>query len=181
MAALVQDQFKGGPIKVNRGVKQGPLLLLHKTTMPSVLTEIGFISNTGDLNIMNTSANQTKFATMLFNAFEKYKEQYESGTDTALNSSISSSEVSGVSETLETSDIHYRIQIMASGKLVSLNSKEFKGVKGVGYIKSGKLYKYTTGNYSSIEEAIAEQEKIKKIFPQAFIIKVKDGIIVPID
>jgi len=175
LATLIQDQFKNGPIKVNRGVKQGPLLVLWKTTMPSILTELGFLSNTGDLNAMNNPANQTKFATLLFNAFEKYKEQYENGTDTALNSSLSSSEVS------EASDIHYRIQIMSSSKLISLNSKEFKGLKGVGYIRSATSYKYTAGNYSSIEEAKTEQEKIKKIFPQAFIIKVRDGIIIPID
>ena len=175
LASLIQEQFKNGPIKVNRGVKQDQLLVLWKTTMPSVLTELGFLSNTSDLNIMNTSANQTKFATMLFDAFEKYKEQYESGSDTTLNSSLPSSDTSWVS------DIHYRIQIMSSGKLISLNSREFKGVKEVGCIKSSTLYKYTVGNYPSIDEAKAEHVKIKKIFPQAFIIKVKDGIIVPID
>ena len=189
LAGFIQDQFKSGPIKVNRGVKQLPLLVLHKTTMPSILTEIGFLSNTGDLNIMNTAANQTKFATMLFNAFEQYKVQYESGTDTALNSHISSvkpdttetSEMPDISKITKTTDIRYRIQIMASGKLISLKSKEFKGVKELDYIKSGTMYKYTVGNYSSIDEAKTEHNKIKKIFPQAFIIKIEDGTIVPID
>ena len=50
-AANVQSQFAKGPITVNRGVKQGGLLVLWKTTMPSVLTELGFISNPKDCSM----------------------------------------------------------------------------------------------------------------------------------
>jgi len=181
LAGLVQEQFKTGPIKVNRGVKQGPLLVLWKTTMPSILTELGFISNSGDLNIMNDSANQTKFATLLFNAFEKYKEQYESGSDISHNENLSIEEHRDSTAQPVLQDIHYRIQIMSATKLISLNSREFKGLKGVEYIRSRSSYKYTVGRYATQEEAIREQRQIRKTFKQAFVIKVRDGVIVPVE
>lgn len=78
-AALVQDNFKLGPIKVNRGVKQGGLLVLWKTTMPAVLTEIGFISNPGESAKLKRNDVQSQIAARLFNAFAKYKTDYEGG------------------------------------------------------------------------------------------------------
>ena len=78
-AALIQDNFKLGPIKVNRGVKQGGLLVLWKTTMPAVLTEIGFISNPAESNKLRRDAVQSQIAARIFNAFAKYKTDYEGG------------------------------------------------------------------------------------------------------
>ena len=78
-AALIQDNFKLGPIKVNRGVKQGGLLVLWKTTMPAVLTEIGFISNPAESNQLRRDAVQSQIAARIFNAFAKYKTDYEGG------------------------------------------------------------------------------------------------------
>ena len=78
-AALIQDNFKLGPIKVNRGVKQGGLLVLWKTTMPAVLTEIGFISNPAESNQLRRDAVQSQIAARIFNDFAKYKTDYEGG------------------------------------------------------------------------------------------------------
>ena len=78
-AALIQDNFKLGPIKVNRGVKQGGLLVLWKTTMPAVLTEIGFISNPAESNQLRRDAVQSQISARIFNAFAKYKTDYEGG------------------------------------------------------------------------------------------------------
>ena len=44
-AAYVEEEFARHAKRKSRGVKQGPFLVLWKTTMPSVLIEIGFISN----------------------------------------------------------------------------------------------------------------------------------------
>ncbi len=78
-ASYIQDNFSKGPIKYNRGVKQGGLLVLWKTTMPAVLTEIGFLSNAKDRAVLNSKAKQQEIASALYNAFVKYKEGYEGG------------------------------------------------------------------------------------------------------
>ena len=77
-AAKVQSEFSKGPITVNRGVKQGGLLVLWRTTMPAVLTELGFISNAKDCAVLATKSGQEQFARKLFNAFVSYKKEFES-------------------------------------------------------------------------------------------------------
>ncbi len=77
-AAKVQSEFSKGPITVNRGVKQGGLLVLWRTTMPAVLTELGFISNAKDCAVLVTKSGQEQFAKKLFNAFVSYKKEFES-------------------------------------------------------------------------------------------------------
>ena len=79
-AAQVQSNFAKGPIAVNRGVKQGGLLVLWKTTMPSVLTELGFLSNSKDYAVLVSKSGQEQFAKGLFNAFEAYKKDFEKGS-----------------------------------------------------------------------------------------------------
>ena len=170
MAKLIQEQLKTGPIKVDRGIKQDALLVLWKTTMPSVLVELGFISNTSDLNVMSNSTNQSKFASLIYSAFEAYKRQYESGIEADINM-----------DAIYASNTHYRIQILSSSRQIPANSAELKGLGNVRYIRSGTLYKYTVGEYRTIEEARSAQTDIRRTFPQAFIIKVTGGEIVPLN
>jgi len=77
MASLIQKHFSNGPVKVNRGIKQAPLLVLWKTSMPSVLVELGFISNPLDMKALINVANHDRFASLIFNAFIEYKLRYE--------------------------------------------------------------------------------------------------------
>ena len=55
----------------NRGVKLRPgLYVLRKTTMPSVLVELGFITNPSDASLMNNSPNL--FAEGIYNGILQY-------------------------------------------------------------------------------------------------------------
>lgn len=46
----------------NRGVKQASFYVLRHTSMPAVLHELGFVSNTGDAAILDNPDNQEKMA-----------------------------------------------------------------------------------------------------------------------
>ena len=72
-AQAIQNQYKQHLKTINRGVKQAELYVLYKTTCPSVLTEIGFISNPGEEGFMISEEGQAKIAICLFNAFMTYK------------------------------------------------------------------------------------------------------------
>ena len=192
MASLVQKHFNNGPIKVNRGIKQGPFLVLWKTTMPSVLIELGFISNSSDLKILREKSNHSKFASLIFKAFEEYKMQYDKdyfngdvNTDNTENRD-NTQNISSTSNTVDKtqageSSVHFRIQILSINRVIPSGSSDFKGRADVRYIKSGSLYKYTVGHFESQEQAREALGKVRRDFPQAFIIKVENGEVVPIN
>ena len=72
-AQAIQNQYKQNLKTINRGVKQAELFVLYKTTCPSVLTEVGFISNPAEEAFMMSDEGQAKIALSLFNAFMTYK------------------------------------------------------------------------------------------------------------
>lgn len=75
-SSYIQAEYK----KINRddrGVKQAGFLVLWKTTMPSILTEIGFITNPDEVSFLTNEKNQWNYAKAIYNAFCKYKGQLE--------------------------------------------------------------------------------------------------------
>ncbi|MCR5822023.1 MAG: N-acetylmuramoyl-L-alanine amidase [Bacteroidales bacterium] len=72
-AQAIQNQYKSNLKSINRGVKQAELYVLYKTAMPSVLTEVGFISNPTEEAFMMSKEGQAEIALCIFNAFATYK------------------------------------------------------------------------------------------------------------
>ena len=86
-AQAIQNQYKKNLKTINRGVKQAELFVLYKTTCPSVLTEVGFISNPAEEAFMMSDEGQAKIAVSLFNAFMNFKAT-EEGTNKIANPKI---------------------------------------------------------------------------------------------
>ena len=194
-AAQVQGQFARGPISVNRGVKQGGLLVLWKTTMPAVLTELGFISNPKDCAVLVTKKGQEQFARGLFNAFVAYKKDFEktrreegSGRNVAAAEKAAPVQKSapeaqkapaqGPVAAPKAVDEFYAVQILSVGKVLGKNAYDLKGRMDTHYVKAGNLYKYYVGRYASRKEAAAALPGIRKSFPGAFVIHIKDNVII---
>ena len=87
LAQAIQNQYKQNLRTINRGVKQAELFVLYKTTCPSVLTEVGFISNPAEEAFMLSDEGQAKIAVSLFNAFMTFKAT-EEGSDRIANPKI---------------------------------------------------------------------------------------------
>jgi len=83
-ASIVEDELSKGPLKVRRGVEQNPFFVLWKTAMPSVLLELGFITNADDLALLLTEQGRAQIAQRVFKAFTIYKKNYDESM--ALNS-----------------------------------------------------------------------------------------------
>jgi N-acetylmuramoyl-L-alanine amidase len=76
-ASLIQDQFENRAGRFNRGVKQAGFLVLYKTTMPSVLIELGFLTNREDEKFLKSESGQDQMAVSILNAFKQYKGRLE--------------------------------------------------------------------------------------------------------
>ena len=71
MARIMQSHYaKGG--RKDRRVNRQLLKVLYATDMPSVLTELGFMTNAKELAYMNSEKGQNELARMLCNAVKEY-------------------------------------------------------------------------------------------------------------
>ena len=71
-AELVQNQFVGTLNRANRGVRQAAFWVLLKSACPSVLVEMGFVSNAEEERWLASTEGKTGIVNSIFNAFEKY-------------------------------------------------------------------------------------------------------------
>lgn len=80
LASLIQEEMinKLRAINLkNRGVKQAPFWVMVGASMPSVLTEVGFITNAYEARILKTASYQQKIAEGIFNGLRRFKKDYE--------------------------------------------------------------------------------------------------------
>ena len=72
LASEVQRYFTQAN-RLDRGVRQAGFLVLRKTSMPSVLIEVGFISNRDEERFLASGEGQSKLARSISDAFDAYK------------------------------------------------------------------------------------------------------------
>jgi N-acetylmuramoyl-L-alanine amidase len=76
-AQKVQKQFKDTAGRTSRGVHQAGFLVLWETAMPSVLIEIGFLTNEKEEKYLKSDEGQEDIAKSIFNAFTQFKNEIE--------------------------------------------------------------------------------------------------------
>lgn len=77
LASYIQKNYTDVNKRVNRGVKEQGLLILQRAAMPSVLTEIGFISNKEEEKYINSAEGQEEIVMAIVNAVKQYKKEVE--------------------------------------------------------------------------------------------------------
>jgi len=163
-AQIVNTSLENGPVKADRGVWQNPFYVLWKTSMPAVLVELGFISNSTDLSSLRNPDNRDELASRLFNAFLKYKKAYEGET-----------EIEIVEETIQPAAepaVMYGVQIFAVSRNLYPGSKEFLGYKP-SVFKVGAVNKYVIGIDNNLEQVENNLKEIKEKYNDAFIVKIE--------
>jgi N-acetylmuramoyl-L-alanine amidase len=76
-ASYLQKQFEQNSGRFNRGVKQAGFLVLFRTTMPSVLIELGFLTNRTDEKFLASAKGQESMAQSILLSFQSYKADNE--------------------------------------------------------------------------------------------------------
>lgn len=77
LAEKIEKEFKHTAKRHSRGVKQAGFLVLWKTSMPSVLVETGFLTDSNDHKYLNTEAGRFDTAWGIYSAVEEYKRDLE--------------------------------------------------------------------------------------------------------
>jgi N-acetylmuramoyl-L-alanine amidase len=77
-ASLLQQQFRDRVGRKDRGVRQAGFLVLWRTTMPSVLVELGYVSNNEEEKFLMSEQGQDYLASAIFRAFRDYKQSIDS-------------------------------------------------------------------------------------------------------
>ena len=77
LALKIQDQYLNKAGRVDKGVHRQSIWVLWRTSMPSVLTEIGYLTNPQEEKFLGSEKGQTYIAACIFRAFRKYKDEQE--------------------------------------------------------------------------------------------------------
>ena len=185
MARLIQEEY----VKLgynNRGVRKQPLKVLYATDMPSVLTEIGFMSNPADLKHITSEKGQKEIAGAIFRAVKQYVENVrrslllDSGSAAAAQTTTQPKKIQervpeapkAKIEKTQNTVKRYTIQLMASVKAIPTNHPELKSYRGKTWILEGAgslKYKYCYGDFADKATAQRYIAEVRKEFPQAFI------------
>ena len=194
LAGKIQDNFKYDIGVKSRGVSQAPFMVLHKSYMPRVLIETGFISNKEEGARLDSEEGQNDIAQAIAEAIVNYKKEFygESANEPKIDKPVkrvvekpievkkvdTTKEVvvEKVNEVLNNKGIVFKVQLSASSKKIDLTPSNFKGLKNISSTTANGLYKYMYGATSSYEESKKLlQEAKSKGYETAYLIAFKDG------
>lgn len=201
-ASHIQNQFRDRARRIDRGVKQAGFLVLWRTTMPSVLIEVGFISNPDEEKYLMSEEGQAHLASAIYRAFREYKETIEKRSNsgsfqvnriqpvtdgniqtTAATRVVKSDPESpeGLGQVRNTSHaVIFRVQVSASSNRVALDSDFFKGLDNVSEFHSDRVYRYTVGQANTLEEGVELRRRVNEFFPDAFLVASHNGKLISV-
>ena len=169
-ARYIYDALARIGIKTNRTgdqlVRQDNFQVLREAVMPSVLVEVGYISNASNLAVMKTEEGQEKIADALLEAFLSYQKSREGEAPKE-----------EAAPQQDAQEVLYGIQVAAGSNKLSPKDKFFQGYQPLILRAEGeKLYKYVICPSASLSEVKAsfEELKKKKLFEGAYLVRV-DG------
>ena len=202
-ADFIQTKMINTSKRNDRGVRQAGFLVLRATAMPSVLVELGFISNKDEEKYLNNNENQVKLATAIFNGIKEYKheldkksgnsnseelknevkveDKVEIKTEKTENINVENKDIKAKEEitpnsTLLTpnSDYEFYIQYLVSKNNYKADNAVFKGHAPTKVLNENNLYKYLIGPFD-VNTVFTKRNEITKNFPDAFIVAYKEG------
>ncbi|TAE73599.1 MAG: N-acetylmuramoyl-L-alanine amidase [Bacteroidetes bacterium] len=164
IADLCITELQKGAKRQSRGVIDAKmrgrnLYVTQYTTMPSVLIEFGYMSNNNEEKYLNNEENQNILASSIYRAVKKY---FQSKAP------------------VENRSKYYRVQLLATNKLLSSEAKVFEDLEiKVDIYEDEKnpkaRYKYVVGREYDLERAEALAKKVAELgFKNAFVVKIED-------
>jgi N-acetylmuramoyl-L-alanine amidase len=177
LASVIQNNLVSKLKRFNRYVKMDNFQVLRETIMPSVLIELGFLTNKKEGRYLNSRNGQLAMAKNIASSIITFVNQLKINTvDEVLVSDIKKPIVTKPKKEVKKALAEYKIQIASSRKKMATKSYNFKGLKNVERVKVGRYYKYYYGktvNYKNIKSLLKRVKK--KGYRSAFIAAFKNG------
>jgi N-acetylmuramoyl-L-alanine amidase len=183
LASNIQDQFKNRAGRTDLGVKQAGFWVLFMTSMPSVLVETGFITNPEEERYLNSKEGQEYIASAIFRASCDYINDVDkkSQISTSVETESLITADSAITESPSPDDeLTFMIQIISSAERKEVKPENFKGIKEVIEIPADDRFRYVTGSFVNYTDAVEYRKKIGNVYPDAFVIAVKDNKVLPL-
>lgn len=179
IAQYVQENLTSDANRHDRGVRQAGFLVLNATSMPSILVELGYISNAEEAKYLASSSGQKKMSQCISKAFDKYyadllKQSAEASavnTPTTLEDKAEDEAEETQSQTAANEEAPvFKVQFLSSSKKLGKGDSAFKGLAPVEYYYDKGLYKYTYGASTNYNEILRTKRKVNEKFKDAFIV-----------
>ena len=191
MARCLQQQYVSYAGRRDKGVHQAGFLVLRNTTMPAILTELGFISTPAEEKFLNSADGVRKLSRSLYNGFREYLRKYDykcaapavAGAKAESPKAVPEKTVQGgtpkktapaVTKSTAKRPV-FKIQLLVSDRKLKDNDRRFKGVKPVDYYREKGMYKYTYGSSTDYNEIRRKQKSVAGKFKGTFIVAFLDG------
>jgi N-acetylmuramoyl-L-alanine amidase len=179
LGSLIQNQFRDKVGRKDRGVRQAGYYVISFTSMPSVLVELGFLTNPNEEDFLQSEDGRTYMASALFRAFRDYRDIHKPQiTNEPIVEPADEPETEPKSQ--HTDGITFSVQIASSPTELDKSDPVFRGLQNVDMYLSGGQYKYTTGLFGVAEDAHVKKRELRgQGFSGAFVAAFKDGKRVP--
>lgn len=175
LASNVQVQFTERVKRYDRGVRQAGFFVLYKTKMPSVLIELGFVSNPEEAAFLNSVTGQDYMASAIYRAVKDYKQHVDALW--AENQKVKVEQVEQQKVEADKEGRIYKIQVYASKYAAKKDAQVYKDFEKVWVEQANNgVYRHVVNEYNSYEAASADLlNVVKKGYKGAYIVAYKDG------
>ncbi|MEM9680515.1 MAG: N-acetylmuramoyl-L-alanine amidase, partial [Bacteroidota bacterium] len=185
LARNIEDNFKHKLKRKSRGLKQASLWVMHNTYMPSVLIELGFLTNYNEGKFLNSKKGQSEMADAIKNAILKYKNEI----DMNVGDSFLIDEQEEIVDALESKTeeriidgVVFKVQIASSSRKLEPKPYNFNGLDEVSRFRLDGKYKYFYGYTSDYNKVLRLKAEAKaKGYLTCFIVAYKGEDRIPVD
>jgi N-acetylmuramoyl-L-alanine amidase len=174
LADYIQNNFTKNLSRRNRGVKQAGFLVLRETYMPSVLVELGFLTNKNENSYLKSSKGKSHLAQQISQAIVNYKEALEKNSSVSVD--FNKADIPKNTTINDEYKAKFHVQIAAVRNKIKETPSNFKGLSPIIRIKEGNLYKYyfaESYSHKDIQNKLLEAKE--KGYKGAFIVAYLDG------
>lgn len=169
IAHLIQQNFTQKLNRLDRKVKQDNFQVLRETIMPSVLIELGFLTNKNEGKYLDSAIGQQQMGKAIAEAINDYINHLKLNT-------IKVDKTPKIVNKEVADEVEFKIQIASGKNKIDTKPYNFKGLKNVERVEVGAFFKYYFGVTTKYDEAIESLKEAQNVgYSSAFIVAFKNN------